>query len=86
MKHPGTVALDAIEPMLRELRTLSGISERKRGVFYRKSRAFLHFHEDPKGLFADVRDGEWRRLPVTTDAERRELVHLIDEILNEHGV
>ena len=24
------------------------------GVFYRKSRAFLHFHEDPKRLFADL--------------------------------
>ena len=37
------------------LRTIDGLKERKRGVFYLKSRAFLHFHEDPAGLFADIR-------------------------------
>ena len=26
-----------------------GLAERSRGVFYRRSRAFLHFHEDPAG-------------------------------------
>lgn len=56
MKHAGTAALDALEPLLAQVRALPGLTERSRGVFYRKGRAFLHFHEDPKGLFADVRD------------------------------
>jgi hypothetical protein len=77
MKHAGQAALAIIEPMLIELRKLEGILEKRPGVFYRKSAAFLHFHEDPAGIFADVRiGGEWQRLPVNTPAERRELVRL----------
>ena len=56
MKHAGALALDRLEPLLAEIRTLPGLKERSRGVFYWRSRAFLHFHEDPEGLFADVRD------------------------------
>ena len=56
MKHATASALDRLEPLLEQLRALPGMRERSRGVFYRKSQAFLHFHEDPKGLFADLRD------------------------------
>jgi hypothetical protein len=31
------------------------LRETTRGVFYAKGRAVLHFHEDPAGLFADLR-------------------------------
>lgn len=55
MKHAGVAALDQLEPLLDRLRALGGMTERVRGVFYRKSKAFLHFHEDPAGLFADLR-------------------------------
>jgi hypothetical protein len=67
MKH-ATAALDQLEPLLADLRALPGLVERSRGVFYRKSRAFLHFHEDPEGLFADVRDvsgADFDRFDVT---------------------
>ncbi|HEX4183540.1 MAG TPA: hypothetical protein VHY34_09795 [Caulobacteraceae bacterium] len=53
MKHAGQEALDALEAV----RLRRALTERKRGVFYRKSRAWLHFHEDPAGLFADLRGG-----------------------------
>jgi hypothetical protein len=43
MKHAGGAALETIEPMLIELRQLEGIRERKPGVFYKKSSAFIHF-------------------------------------------
>lgn len=56
MKHASSATLDRLEPLLADLRALPGLSEKGRGVFYRKSRAFLHFHEDPKGLFGDLRD------------------------------
>jgi hypothetical protein len=55
MKHAGPAALDTLEPLLERLRALAGLREKSRGVFYLKSRAFLHFHEDPTGLYADVR-------------------------------
>ena len=83
MKHAGEAALTAIETTLGELRKLEGIQERKHGVFYRKSNAFLHFHEDPAGLFADLRkkDGEWLRMRVSTAAERRKFLRAATEIL-----
>ena len=71
MKHASALALDRLEPLLVDLRALPGLQERGRGVFYRKARAFLHFHEDPKGLFADLRDAEGKdfdRFDVTLKA------------------
>lgn len=41
MKHASDVALDTIEPMLSELRRVESIRERKRGLFYRRSSAFI---------------------------------------------
>ena len=77
MKHATAMALDQLGPILDALRTLPGLKERSRGVFYRKGRAFLHFHEDPKGLFADVRnaaDDDFERIEVTGAAGRAALV------------
>jgi len=71
MKHATDIALDGLAPLLVRLRALEGLTERKRGVFYRRSQAFLHFHEDPAGFFADLRTAAgWLRLPVTTVRER----------------
>ncbi len=67
MKHAGPAALDALEPLLARLRTLPGLKEKSRGIFYLKSKAFLHFHEDPAGLFADLReDSDFNRDEVTS--------------------
>ena len=70
MKHAGAQALEALEPLLQELRTIPGLVEHKRGIFYRGATAFLHFHEDPAGLFADLRNGsDFERCAVNTKAE-----------------
>lgn len=75
VRHAREEALDQLEPLLVELRSIVGLSERSRGVFYRRSKAFLHFHEDPTGLFADVKLGDcFERLPVDTAEERRSLL------------
>ena len=74
MKPAGDVALDAIEPLLREVRLLPGLIEKKRGIFYRKSQAFLHFHEDAAGIFADIKlagDEDYTRLRVSMADERK---------------
>ena len=55
MKHAGGAALDAIEPLLGRIRACGVLTEKSRGIFYLKSRAFLHFHEDPAGMFVDIR-------------------------------
>ena len=49
MRHATTPALDRLEPLLAGLRHIPGLREKSRGVFYRKSSAFLHFHEDKGG-------------------------------------
>jgi hypothetical protein len=82
MKHATDIALDALEPLLVQLRKVEGIREKKRGVFYRGSSALLHFHEDAAaagaGFFADARLGPaWQRMPVNTPAERKVLVAAI---------
>jgi hypothetical protein len=82
MKHAGETALDQLDRLLSQLRSQEGLKERKRGVFYRGSSAFLHFHEDPAGLFADVRTASnWERLPVNTRAQQRELVATVKAVL-----
>ena len=55
MKHAGAAALDTLEPLLARIRAPGVFKEKSRGIFYYKSKAFLHFHEDPAGMFADVR-------------------------------
>ena len=78
MRHARSEALDELEPLLAQLRQVPGLVERTRGVFYRRSKAFLHFHEDPSGPHADVRlDAEFERLRVQTAGERAQLLALV---------
>jgi hypothetical protein len=78
MRHASSEGLNQLEPLLAQLRLVPGLVEKNRGVFYRKSRAFLHFHEDPSGLHADVRIGqEFERVRVESDAERQALLSRI---------
>jgi hypothetical protein len=56
-----------------QVRTLPSLVEKKRGVFYRKSKPFLHFHEDPKGMFADLSDPD-ERIDVTESAGQARLI------------
>jgi hypothetical protein len=82
MKHAGEDALDRLEPLLAQLRGQAGIVERKRGSFYRKGSGFLHFHEDPAGLFADLKlDGTFQRYRATTRAEQRALLRRVRSAL-----
>ena len=79
MKHAGEAALDELEPLLAQLRTLPRLKEKQRGTFYVGAKAFLHFHEDPAGPFADLKpslDGGYERFRVRTAAERARLVTL----------
>jgi hypothetical protein len=75
MRHASPATLDALEPLLAEIRQVEGIVERRRGIWYLRSRGFLHFHEDPAGFFADLKTGDdFERFRVATAGERRALV------------
>lgn len=82
MKHATSAALDTLSDLLQQIRLKEGLREKGPGVFYRKSKAFLHFHEDPAGMFADIRAGEdFDRYPVNTRAQQRALLAAIDRAL-----
>ena len=83
MKHAGPNALARIAPLLEELRARPVLRERRPGIFELKSRAFLHFHDDPSGVFADVRLGaDFVRMPVTSSSEQADLLQRIDDRLS----
>ncbi len=78
MKHAADPTLDSLEDLLVQIRQQLGLREKKRGVFYRQTMAWLHFHEDPAGLFADLRIGsDWQRFPVNNTAEYAILLEAI---------
>ena len=77
MRHARDEDLDQLEGMLVALRALDGLTEKSRGVFYRRSKAFLHFHADESGMFADVRTDpaeDFVRVRVSTTAEQQGLL------------
>ncbi|HEY2070220.1 MAG TPA: hypothetical protein VGG48_11750 [Rhizomicrobium sp.] len=82
MKHAGAEALDRLEPLLKTIRGKSGLKEKSRGVFYRGSRAFLHFHEEGPLFFAGIRlADDFERFPATTKSERAILLKKLDAAL-----
>jgi hypothetical protein len=88
LRHARDEDLDRIEPVLIRLRALGALKERKRGCFYFKSKGFVHFHEDPKGMFADLRQIDSRndrRIKVDTAAEQDALIEQAKKILAALG-
>jgi hypothetical protein len=79
MKQASAATLQVLNELLVRLRCLPGLIERKPGIFYVRSKAYLHFHEVPAGLFADSKltDGEFERFPDNTTQEQEALVELI---------
>jgi hypothetical protein len=79
MKHAGAQTLAQLEPLLLKLRAVPGLVERKPGTFYLRSSAFLHFHEDPAGVFADVKlhGSSFERLPLRTRQDHALLVEAV---------
>jgi hypothetical protein len=82
MKHATTAALENLSDLLKQIRRKDWIKEKKLGIFYRKSKPLLHFHEDPAGLFADLNTGlDFERYPVNTTEEWGALLSAIDRVL-----
>lgn len=84
MKHAGQDTLGRLKPFIIELRKRFPLREKSAGVFYLKSKAFLHFHDDPAEIFADVKLDltTYSRHPVTTIKEQQALLRSIDKCLS----
>jgi hypothetical protein len=81
MKHATEQTLLELTPLLDELRKRP-MREKKLGIFYVKSKSFLHFHEDPSGLYADLRVGvDFERFPVNTKTQQTAFLKAIDRVL-----
>jgi hypothetical protein len=82
VKHATATALGELAELLDQIRTRVGLKEKKHGIFYRKSKSFLHFHEDPGGLFADLgAGGDFNRYPVNTRQQWTALLAAIDRAI-----
>jgi hypothetical protein len=83
VRHARDSDLDRIESLLAQLRGIDGLTEKSRGVFYRRSRACLHFHADGDDTYADVRLGtdDFERIRATTKADQRALVAAVKRAL-----
>jgi hypothetical protein len=82
MRHAGPGALAILADLIEAVRLRGGLKEPRPGVFYRKGKAWLHFHEDAAGLFADLRRGaDWDRFRVSDPSERVDLLGVIDRAL-----
>ena len=83
MKHANEETLDQLTPLLVQIRRrIPPLKEKGSGKFYLKSTAFLHFHDDPAGFFADLKvAGDWQRYPVNDDSDYEVLLHVLDQQL-----
>lgn len=74
--------LETLAPLLRVLRGNPILEEVRPTAFHLDAQDFIHFHEEPEGLFADVRLSKGRvRMPVSTRSEQAELLERIESKL-----
>jgi hypothetical protein len=83
MKHADSTTLAKLAPLLEQVRQrIPPLKEKGEGRFYLKSTAFLHFHDDPSGIFADLKvQGDWQRYPVNHAADYLVLLQALDAAL-----
>lgn len=80
MRHAQPEDLERFDGLLEALRASPQLVERKPGVFYRRGRAFLHFHADPSGLHVDVRlADDFERHRVETEQEQADLLNELEK-------
>ena len=84
MKHATSETFARIPELLEAIaQYVPPLKEKKKGTFYYKSSAFLHFHDDPSGIFADLKvNKEWVRYDVTSKKDWPLLMSQIEQQLN----
>ncbi len=77
MARADAAALQALLPLLRQLREIKGLKETQPGIFHARRDAFIHFHDEGGVLHADLKragGSGFDRYPLATPAEQRKLV------------
>jgi hypothetical protein len=86
MRHATPEDLEQLDELVAALRATDALTEKSPGAFYRRSKAFVHFHSDPSGFYADLRtdpSASFERVRVTTKAEQRRLLSTVHKALKE---
>jgi hypothetical protein len=86
MRHATPEDLEQLDELVAVLRATEVLTEKSPGAFYRGSKAFVHFHTDPSGLYADLRtdpSGSFERVRVTTKVEQQRLLSTVRGALKE---
>jgi hypothetical protein len=88
MKHAGKEALSKLQTVLEDLRGHSILRERTPGSFYLRSSGFVHFHEDPAGLFGDLKEDlvSFTRHRVTSRTEQRQFLERVRRTLERASI
>jgi len=82
MKHASAETLDLLEPFLGRIRSFNKLTQKRPGIFYKGSKAFVHFHEDPQGIFADLWvASDWQRFRVSDQKEQEAFLKAISSNL-----
>ncbi len=80
--HATPEVLDTLDDLLAQIRQRAWLTERKRGIFYRRSVSWLHFHGKPGDIHADLKvGGAWTRFPVDHPAQWRQLLAALDRTM-----
>lgn len=78
MAHASKDALQPLLPLLRQLREIKDLQEKKPGIFYFKTSAFVHFHDEAGTIVADLKKAGggagFDRYPLATPQDQRRLV------------
>ena len=78
MAHTKPSDLRDITELLEELAALPGLTQRKPGIFYRKSGGFLHFHDKDGLRWADVKTSAgWQKVEVPFNPSRAACARLL---------
>ena len=86
MKHATAEDLITIAGLLDRIRRERHIKERTSGIFYWRGRAFLHFHNDRRGLFADLRGpDDWERFAINDRRGQALLLARMSQLLSNPG-
>jgi hypothetical protein len=77
MAHAGARALEPYAALLRQLREIKGLKEKQPGIFYLRSSAFLHFHDEAGVVSVDLKKpggSGFDHFGIATPPEQRKLV------------
>ena len=78
MAHCPPEKLQDIEDVLEKIRSLEKLKEKGVGIFYLKSKPFLHFHFKDDHRYAHVKKGsQWEEVPLNKKSDKAQFTKTV---------